>query len=581
MKKYNKAFIFLFIVSALFPFRGLSQTDALSKFEKSSLKGTPGYFRVGKTTEGQWWFITPSNQPFYYRGICAINRAGGAGGRFAGLSKYAETVDMKYNYQQSPDNFVNACIQRVNGLGFNAFGAWTTEEFFNKGVPFTEIMEFFKEAPFLPQAGSKRGLPDIFDPKWLVAIDKNARALCSPLRYSKELIGYFTDNEIGFGKADDFGLDPGFQAGQFDFSLLRLVLGMESGKPAFDYTWDFLLKRYDNSFEKLSKAWEIKISSKDDVRKLNETKTKIPGEAYSTDAQAFVKRYAERYFELTYKAIRRYDPNHLILGCRFGGPPPTDILDAIKPWTDVISANNYQPTLYERYDTVYQYTGLPLLIGEFSWNTDPYKVIPFSFEQEKKLSVKERMFKKGEETLRRTAMHNGIVGFTWYRWVQGTCTDKRFFDGIVNYGDSLEMHSGELGKLLPTLEKVRMDAANGFWKNAPVNNGEMTLFPAGLRPNWDHYLRIGFVSGKPEVQVYGWKMKGKVLKFSNKQNVIYVKLEVTFEEATGISKNYEGGKGIYEIKLMRSGEKFYGNSTGNYNGSPISGSVKAFYFPEM
>ncbi len=562
--------------------RVTAQVLEMPKFDSLTIKGTSGYFRVGKTTQGQWWFLDPDNKLFYYRGICAVNRAGTAGGRTAKPKKYAVTIDDKYGYQQSPDRFVNAIIEKIQNLGFNALGAWATEEFFNKGIPFTEILEFFKEAPFLPSLNDKQGLPDIFHPEWLVAIDRKARALCSPLRTSKELVGYFTDNEIGFGKTDDYGLDLGFQAGQFDFALLRQVLAMNHDEPACKFAWNFLLDRHQKSYEKLSEAWRVKISSKEDLKKLNDNKSVISASAFTDDAQAFVKLYAERYFEMAAKAIRRYDPNHLILGCRFGTPPPNYVLDAIKPSTDVISANNYQPILYERYDTVYQYTGLPILIGEFSWNTDLYKKIPFPTELKGQLAQKERMFKRGTTTLSRTAMHNGIVGFTWYRWVQGTCTDEKYFDGIVNYGDSLEIHALELKRLNATLENVRLHAAGDDWKNKPIDAGEMTFFFDKLRPNWTQYLMMGYTASKPSGTVTGWKMSGKVLKFNSnsKNNTLTLRLEVDFEDATSLNKAYEGGVGIYNVTMTRLGEKFYGSFKGKYNGKPLQGNVKAFYFPQ-
>ena len=45
------------------------------------------------------------------------------------------------------------------------------------------------------------------------------------------------------------------------------------------------------------------------------------------------------------------------------------------------------------------------------------------------------MYRSGKATITRLAMHPGIVGFTWYRWVQGESTPEKFDDGIVNYND--------------------------------------------------------------------------------------------------------------------------------------------------
>lgn len=557
-----------------------AQTPNYTEFDQSTIKGTPGYFRVAKTFQGQWWFLDPENKPFYYKGICAVNRAGTPGGRRANPGAYAKTVDKKYNYQVSSDSFVKACLRKIYDLNFNALGAWTTEEFFNYNVPFTEIIEFFKEGPFLPSVNGKNSLPDIFHPAWHIAADRKARALCSPLRYSKWLVGYFTDNEIGFGKADDFGFDVGFNAGQFDFSLLRIVLGMNPGEPAFEFAWDFILDRHNNSFNELSAAWQIDISTKEDVKTLNALKKPIPGKSYHEDAQAFVELYAKKYFEIAYQCIRRYDPNHLILGCRFGSPPPKCVLDAILPYTDVISVNNYQPILYERYDTVYQYTGLPLLIGEFSWNTDLYKKVPLPNETVP-LTLKDRMFERGSTTLLRTALHPGIIGYTWYRWVQEASTENIYYDGIVNYGDSLEMHAAMLQKINSILETVRVENAEGEWKNTPITTGEYTLFFEYLRPDWFHFIRFSIKNNRPNSLVYGWQMSGKILAFSQIKNHYHIKLSIDFKESAARNKTFESGKGVYELDLVRNGEKFYGQFKGNFNGKAMEGKVRAFFFPPV
>lgn len=558
----------------------VSQIPDYAEFDQSTIVGTPGYFRIGKTFKAQWWFLDPENKPFYYKGVCAVNRAGTPGGRRAEPGLYAITVDEKYNYQETPDSFVRACIGKLKDLHFNALGAWTTEEFFNANIPFTEIIEFFKEGPFLPSLDGKSPLPDIFNPDWLIAADRKARALCSPLRYSKWLVGYFTDNEIGFGKADDFGFDLGFDAGQFDFSLLRIVLGMNTGEPAFEFAWDFVLNRHNNSFAELSEAWQVPIFSKEDIKTLNNYKKLIPGKSYREDAQAFVELYANRYFELAYKCIRRYDPNHLLLGCRFGAPPPNYVLDAIKKWTDVISVNNYQPILYERYDTVYQYTGLPLLIGEFSWNTDLYKRVPL-INETAAISMKDRMFERGITTLLRTALHPGIIGYTWYRWVQGTSTENKYYDGIVNYGDSLEIHAAMLKKINSILENARVENADGKWKNAPCISGEFTLFLEYLRPNWTHYIRFSIHNNMPDSLVNGWQMSGSVIAFFQVKNHYHIKLNIDFKEFKMRDQTFESGKGIYELILIRNGEKFHGRFKGNYNGKAIEGKVKAFFFPPV
>ena len=556
-----------------------SQSAPDLRFIPETFKGSAGYFRVAKTTEGQWWFVTPDGQPFYYKGVCAVNRAGTMGGRRAQPGPYAATVDRKYNYPQSPDAFVTASLNTLRSHGFNAMGAWATEEFFNKGMPFTEIIEFFKEGPFLPSVNNREGLPDIFDPQWLVNADRKARALCTPLRYSNELVGYFTDNEIGFGKVEDTGFDLGFQAGQFDFSLLRLVLGMDSSRVAYKEAWQFVLARHENSFRTLSNNWKVQITKAEDMQVLNNMKARIQDPSYEADAEAFSKWYAERYFKTCNELIRRYDPNHLILGCRFGAPPPFYVLDAMKPWVDVISANNYQPILYDRYDTVYKYTGLPLLIGEVSWNTDLFKQLSYASETAAPLSLKERMFRAGSNTLQRTALHDGIIGFTWYRWVQGVSTESRFYDGVVNYNDEPDVHSAAHKALMPTLDEVRRTANGGAWKKAAISTGEMNLFFDSLRANWPHFIRLEWKDGRLLPHLAGWKMSGKPVKYTLRGNQLDMTLEVVFAEHPTRQGVLPGGKGTYNIRMNRSGEMWTGIYEGVYEGKSIKGKLYAFYFP--
>ena len=557
--------------------------DELSKirFDSTTIKGKAGYFRVGKSVDGQWWFIDAGDSPFFYKGVCAINRAGTQGGRRAKAGPYARAVDKKYRYKHNPDTFVYATFKRLESWYFNAMGAWTTEEFFNKGMAYTEILEFFKEGPFIEQSGRKRKLPDIFDPEWEVAIDKKARALCSPLRDSKDLVGYFTDNEIGFGQTNDFGLDPGFvNAGRFGFSLLRETLGSEPDRSAYQFAWNFVMEKH-KTLENLSKAWNVNITSKESVRKLNQNRLPIESDVYLEDAKAFSLIYARSYFKLVNEAIKRYDPNHLILGCRFGSPPDEGILDAMKPWVDVISQNNYRPTMYERCDYLYEQTGLPVLIGEFSWNTDLFKRVPLPNEPEGGLDMKERMFRRGEITLLRAVTHPGMVGYTWYRWVQPASTAERFTDGLVDYDDNEDIHQTLLEKINPELERIRLTQSKKVFDPAKDLTGQVKLSVSGLRPEWDHMLNLTVTNGAWEKELYGWQMAGKVLEGSLDANQASLKINVNFHTWKHRNKVFEGGEGNYNLSLQRNGRKMKGTFTGDYNGKKVKGEVEGYFLEEL
>jgi len=407
------------------------------KLDQSTFVGKAGYWRVGKDVKGNWWFITPENKPFYYRGVTSINDEGTTGGRRAQPGRYTEATSAKYADEKA---FATAQIRRLRSWGFNATGAWATREFFDFEVdgttmPFTEVLEFAYVGPQI--RGDGIGLPDVFDPRWQKAGDEYAKNLCTPLRESKGLIGYFTDNELSWAQPSEEDI-----AAQSDPEKAKLVpprmwllqhcLSLPEDAAAFKAAWEFVLTRHGN-FAALSKAYGVPIADKNALRKLNPQRNAIvmgdglkredPGlprwdkppvvirtAAFMADTEAFSKVFAERYFKLTSEMIRKHDPNHLILGCRFGGPPGSVVLAAHKKeWVDVLSANNYRPNMKERMMAYYTATKLPVLNGEFAYHSGLFHT---------RGRTAERMAQMGAESLEELFTAPGVVGYTWYRWVQ-------------------------------------------------------------------------------------------------------------------------------------------------------------------
>ena len=65
--------------------------------------------------------------------------------------------------------------------------------------------------------------------------------------------------------------------------------------------------------------------------------------ALHPDDPDFTRKVAERYFSVYAAAIRRADPNHLLLGCRFAGMSgaPREVYEACGRHCEVVSFNNY------------------------------------------------------------------------------------------------------------------------------------------------------------------------------------------------------------------------------------------------
>ena len=164
-----------------------------------------------------------------------------------------------------------------------------------------------------------KGFPDVFDPTWRTSVKEAAVRECSPHRDDPRFLGYFTDNELPW-KHDDQAM-----------SFLEEFLKLPENAPG----------------------------------RMEAENAKAKGEA---EARDFRDRVAGIYFSATAEAIRAADPNHMILGCRFAGKPPLEVVARMTRCADIVSINNYSqrpplPLIRE----MSRASGLPVMVTEFSF----------------------------------------------------------------------------------------------------------------------------------------------------------------------------------------------------------------------
>src|SRR4051794_4170284 len=132
-------------------------------FKPDSFRGSAGFFRVGQTRSGQWWLVDPNDRPFFFRGVCAVNRAGRIDGRSQNFGAYALAVDALHG-GRDPLAFSFNVVHRLHQWHFNAFGPGASPELFEQGLPYTEVLDFKKVGPTIHVGAA--WLPDVFDPAW-------------------------------------------------------------------------------------------------------------------------------------------------------------------------------------------------------------------------------------------------------------------------------------------------------------------------------------------------------------------------------------------------------------------------------
>ena len=241
-------------------------------------------------------------------------------------------------YNGSEEAWAQSTSGRLKSWNFNALGCGWSQGMKGKGLPRDEFISFGSHFSSLDDICPKvywTGFPNVFSPKWEAYCDKMARRSCTPVKDDPWVIGYFLDNELEW-----FGKD-GKPWGLFD-ECLKKPAG-HSGKEALV---KFLQGKYP-TIAAFNAAWKVSYDSWDALR----TDTKVIETSSSRadeDRLAFVKLIAERYFAVTNAAMKKADPNHINLGCRFAGFMPPGTMEVAGKYCDVVAVNYYGNVDLER-----------------------------------------------------------------------------------------------------------------------------------------------------------------------------------------------------------------------------------------
>jgi agarase len=375
-----------------------------------------GFFRVEKIG-GRFWFIDPEGNLFLSKGVNHVNYLGDYAPSL-GYSPYNRYVMEKYG---SVEKWVKETIARLRSWGFNTIGAWSSEETFCEEMPYTIILDIALKAGANWQSGM---IADYFSKKFERVAEDIASKICTPRRNDKYLLGYFTDNELRWA--------PDWRSKKDLFDDYMLLPPEAEGKNALV---NFLREKY-GEVRLLNEAWGSSFSSFDEI--LSTTCVpKTPG--VEADRSGFLKQIARRYFKVTYDAIKKYDPNHLVLGCRFAYKPPDEVLEGCVGYVDVISincyTNPYSNDLTMRladFKRIHDVTGLPIMITEFS-----FKAMDSGLPNTKGAGIpvktQSERAKYYEEYVEAIIKQPFIIGYHWFQYFDQPYEGR--FDGEnSNYG---------------------------------------------------------------------------------------------------------------------------------------------------
>jgi hypothetical protein len=211
---------------------------------------------------------------------------------------------------------------------------------------------------FMPvlHLGSTAGAPwwDMWDDKITARMEEVARRQIVAVRDDPRLIGYYTDNEMGWWNATLFKmtLEHAPTSGQ----RRRLI---ELLRKTYDDDWQKLLADFEpagaDSWDELDRGGRLHVRA---------------GSNGVLVMRRFLAMVADRYYELAHDIIRKHDRRALILGDRYQSFYYPEVARAAGRHMDVVSTNlnahwNDGTFLRCYLDTLHKLTGKPILVSEF------------------------------------------------------------------------------------------------------------------------------------------------------------------------------------------------------------------------
>ncbi len=308
-----------------------------------------GFFHMAQK-DGRWWVIDPKGRGMVLLGVDHVTYWGHRSQR-TNKAHYLDAMKAKFPNKK---DWEEDTLARLKQWGFNFLGAGCDPALKQRGMAHTIFLSIgdglcwnsaYPEYYICPNEHRPcSAFPNVFHPDFARWAAFCARRSCAPNRDDPWLFGYFIDNELAW-----------WGRGRGDTGLF-------------------------NTVEKLPDTHSAKIAQRRFLAERGVQPGKVP-DAVKLD---FLRLAADIYFRVSSEAIRRYDPNHLVMGARFaglGGAHPV-VWEASGKYCDVVTFNCYPwadldrnvmlmhrggGRVDEAFRKQYEYVKKPMLVTEWSF----------------------------------------------------------------------------------------------------------------------------------------------------------------------------------------------------------------------
>jgi hypothetical protein len=370
--------------------------------------------------DGVWWLVDPAGKPFFSLGVCVVNQ-----GITRDQYDPAKPGYAAWRHHASPTAWSDAAVGRLRTWGFTTVGGWADDAASrgaaSLGLALTPVLA----------AGMQAGVPwfDLWDPAVIARVEEIAGRKIGAARDHPRLVGYYTDNEMGWwnGALFKMTLEHPATSGQRQ-RLVKLL------REEYRDDWQALLRDFDpegpGSFADLDRAGVLYLR---------------PGGGGIRAARRFLALAAERYYQLLAGIVHRHDPRGLILGDRYQSFYYPEVARAAAAHVDAVSTNlnaHWTDGTFARFylDTLHELTGKPILVSEFyltaaenrSGNPNNRGLFPVARTQRERAAGCRR-------TLQALLRLPYVVGADWFQYYDeppgGRFDGENFNFGLVDIED--------------------------------------------------------------------------------------------------------------------------------------------------
>lgn len=289
---------------------------------------------------GRAWFTDGAGSRFRSLGVCCVNRGLGTMEWDDSNPGYSAARLFEHDAAWARDT-----LARLGRWGFNTVGAWSDHALLRGSLYQTPVLHL-----------GASGIPwkDMWDPTVVADTYRIAREGIAPHRDDPRVIGYFSDNELGwwFGAMFEWAWRAGPEHGTRE----RLIALLRESYPE---GWSAIIRDFDpegaSDLASLAKGGRLFLR---------------PGGNGAAYVRKVMRLLAARYYELCRDAIRQADPGALFLGDRYiSSFYPEVALEAGKV-VDVVSTNlnaNWSDGGFAPFylDELHHQAKKPIIVTEF------------------------------------------------------------------------------------------------------------------------------------------------------------------------------------------------------------------------